>query len=302
MSRSCRFYCTLIGISRISSIPSAAGWGSSIGTTSDADTKCGRPSEDSDLLPPLEELFDKFQEDLAEGDGCIDRLGELADTLWREVIAEVEANSTQSNEQIPIKEETSRVSAVVDQAPGIVEIDAGSKSMSHAPQPAPVPNSCISELTAEQVPAENISLQDVKVKREPATDMDTVYGTYDEATNCITIIYSGEDDDVQIEESVQEVSTEILQTQNDEPMSLIPVHTYADHLSPYTCQDSMSPSSFHSDDTDSSIPISKRDSNFSDKGYESHDSPFDDTGSVHETSLLTDLWQESFSELFPSLA
>lgn len=97
VSRSCRFYCTLIGISRISSKPSAAGWGSSIGTTSDTDTKCRRPSEDPDALPPLEELFGELQ-----GDDYIDRLEELAESLLREVTAEVEANTTRPNEQVII--------------------------------------------------------------------------------------------------------------------------------------------------------------------------------------------------------
>lgn len=101
VSRSCRFYCTLIGISRISSKPSAAGWGSSIGTTSDTDTKCRRPSEDPDALPPLEELFGELQ-----GDDYIDRLEELAESLLREVTAEVEANTTRPNEQVIISIES----------------------------------------------------------------------------------------------------------------------------------------------------------------------------------------------------
>ena len=169
---------------------------------------------------------------------------------------------------------------------------------SHVQSPVLVPASCISEVVSPgPAPVENLSSQDVKIKREPTNDVDTVYGTYDEATNCITIIYPGENDDIKIQESVQEVSSENIHNQTDEPMSL------TDHLSsPYTSHDSMSPSSIHSDDTDLSIPNNKRGSNFSDTGYESHGSPFDETTSTHEASVLTDLWHESFSELFPSLA
>lgn len=182
---------------------------------------------------------------------------------------------------------------MVDETSRIVEAN-NSRGMTQVPRPA----SC--GFSTNQTLPKNANLQDVKIKREPITDVDTVYGTYDEATNCITIIYPGEDDDIKIQESVQEVSTETLANQKDEQMTT-PVQ-YADHLSPYTCHDSMSPSSIHSDDTDTSTPASKQDSNFSDIGYESHGSPYDETISVPETSTLTDLWHESFSELFPSLA
>lgn len=185
------------------------------------------------------------------------------------------------------------------QAPNNVEVNAGSRSIRAVQQPALVSTSCIREVPPDLVPVEDVRLQDVKIKREPASDVDTVYGTYDEATNCITIIVN---DDIKIQESVQEISSEGIQNQIDEPMPLTPMHSYTDQLSPYASHDSMSPSSIHSDDTDSSMPINKQDSNLSDTGYESHGSPFEETCSVNETSVLTDLWHESFSELFPSLA
>ena len=190
---------------------------------------------------------------------------------------------------------------MVDETPGIVESNADPKSMNHLNQPAVDSKSSIDGLSSNEVKAKNI-LSDVKIKREPATDVDTVYGTYDEATNCITIIYPGENDNIQIQESVQEVSTEDVKNNIDEPMSEIPAHHYTDHMSPYTYHDSLSPSSIHSDDSDSKIHINKIDSSYSDKGYESHGSPFDETNSVQEGPALTDLWHESFSELFPSLA
>ncbi|KAJ8681574.1 hypothetical protein QAD02_017366 [Eretmocerus hayati] len=130
--------------------------------------------------------------------------------------------------------------------------------------------------------------EQVEIKEEPAQDAEMVYGTYDEATNCITIIYP--EDDV-------------------------------NHLAPnqYVCQnspsyDSMSPaSSYHSEDAESapskfdgthsgdaeSAP-SKFDGTHSDGGYESHGSPESSLNDVNDGSL-TNLWHESFSELFPSL-
>lgn len=51
--------------------------------------------EDPDPLPPLEELFADLQ-----GEDYIERLEELAESLLREVTAEVEANANQSNQQV----------------------------------------------------------------------------------------------------------------------------------------------------------------------------------------------------------
>lgn len=64
----------------------------------DADTRSGRPAEDPDPLPPLEELFSDLQ-----SDDYIERLEELAESLLREVTAEVEANPHRSNEQVSLE-------------------------------------------------------------------------------------------------------------------------------------------------------------------------------------------------------
>lgn len=132
---------------------------------------------------------------------------------------------------------------------------------------------------------------EVKVKQEPIiNDMDTVYGTYDETTNCITIIYPGKEEDIEIQESVQEVTS-------DESAYSLPTH-----LSPaYTFADSMSPASVRSDDIDVVESVGKLDS-LSDGGYESHGSPSIEISNSNAVEPLTDLWHESFSELFPSLA
>lgn len=172
--------------------------------------------------------------------------------------------------------------------------------------------------------------REIEVKEEPNSDMDTVYGTYDEATNCITIIYPGEDDRVRIQECVQEITSSensvhdesstvacrpidrldnSLKNSTNGNYLMSPAYTFADSIS--------SPSSINSEDSDGGISSSyKLESNLSDCGYESHDSPAQPrtivcneknfntapgTGSVGNVAL-TDLWHESFSELFPSLA
>lgn len=95
VSSSCRLYRVRAGISSIPLIPSAAGWTGTNGTFSDIDPKRNYTPQDSHTFPPFEDLFSEFQ-----GDGCIERLGELAESLLQEVTSGVEASSTETNEQV----------------------------------------------------------------------------------------------------------------------------------------------------------------------------------------------------------
>lgn len=125
----------------------------------------------------------------------------------------------------------------------------------------------------------------VQIKKEPVHDTEMVYGTYDEATNCITIIYPEEED-----VDMTHLSPKQYQQQLNSPS-----HSYGD---------SMSPVSTHSEDTEMmsvSDVNNKFDSAHSDVGYESHGSPASSISGANNASL-DDLWHESFSELFPSLA
>ncbi|KAG7204067.1 hypothetical protein KM043_001921 [Ampulex compressa] len=142
---------------------------------------------------------------------------------------------------------------------------------------------------------------EVEIKQEPDThDLDTVYGTYDETTNSITIIYPGDENSVGIQECVQEISTDST-GQTEDPKYLMP-NRYSYQFSPAnTYTDSMSPSSIHSEDTDPSF-TTKADANLSDGGYESHDSPKPEIRHAKSNIGLSDLWHESFTELFPTLA
>ena len=121
-----------------------------------------------------------------------------------------------------------------------------------------------------------ITFNSCDIKEESVQDTEMVYGTYDEATNCITII--------------------------------CPEEEYLQKSPSYSYVESMSPASIDSDDTEiiSATPVAtsllsnKLDCVMSDGGYESHDSPY--SSECTDNHTLTDLWHESFSELFPSLA
>lgn len=92
-----RLCCVLAGIYSIPYSPSAAGWNNTAGTVPDTNARSNNSPEDTDHLPPLEELFGDLQ-----GDDYIERLEELAESLLREVTAEVEANSHRTNEQVSV--------------------------------------------------------------------------------------------------------------------------------------------------------------------------------------------------------
>lgn len=140
---------------------------------------------------------------------------------------------------------------------------------------------------------------EIKQESETASDLDTLYGTYDETTNSITIMYPGEENDgcVGIQECVQEVvSTENVISQDDAVhLTSSGIHLCPKQFSPaYT--NSMSPDM--SDVDSCGVPSAKQldCASLSDGGYESHDSP-----QSHVSDVLFDLWSESFNELFPTL-
>lgn len=245
----------------------------------------------------MDELFGDIQ-----CDDYIERLEELAESLLREVTAEVEATTEGSSKQIVVKQDTSEESNDTKRMVGPTSKNVETSSVGggvNSYQPYPILTSessdAIQQHKTTKTPTGSFK-REIEVKQEPITnDMDTVYGTYDEATNCITIIYPGDDDSVRIGECVQEITSE-------EPAHLTPNYSYKDDFSPsYTLTDSMSPSSIYSDDSNVAVPSYKVETCLSDCGYESHDSPKPDNH-VAVTTQLTDLWHESFSELFPSLA
>jgi len=143
---------------------------------------------------------------------------------------------------------------------------------------------------------------EIKQESETASDLNTLYGTYDETTNSITIMYADEENDYVDIQCVQEVvSTDnnvVSQTADDAThltvSSGIHLH-YPTQFSPaYT--NSMSPAM--SDKDSCGIPSVKQldYTNSSDGGYESHDSPLS-----HMSDTTFGLELNELNELFPSL-
>ncbi|XP_031788086.2 LOW QUALITY PROTEIN: uncharacterized protein LOC116417701 [Nasonia vitripennis] len=281
-----RVGCTVPALgSAVSLKPSAAGWHSTDGTSSDPELKRQHTPEDPDALPPLEDLFSELQAD----DDYIERLEELAESLLREVTAEVETNPPQSNEQSPVKKESTErfdnTEKMVGQTPNYVEADTSGGSVAIVnPTTQNIPKgvtSIVPTVTLNSSGPITIA-ENIEIKEEPMHDAEMVYGTYDEATNCITIIYPED-------EVITRLSPNSIPIQSKQLLAS-PSHSY----------DSMSPASLHSDDAD--VAAGKLDSTaHSDGGYESHGSPAS-SDVAGANNALTDLWHESFSELFPSLA
>lgn len=136
---------------------------------------------------------------------------------------------------------------------------------------------------------------DINIKKENKTAKnnlcDTVYGTYDEATNCITILCQNDGDNINSIE-VNEI------IQDDDLLKNSHLNNDSIKNSPaYTFTDSLSPSSINSDDSDLINFTKQNDSNLSDYGYESHDSLNIDKYTTNCCDELADIPYE----LFPSL-
>lgn len=172
---------------------------------------------------------------------------------------------------------------------------------------------CSTASTPAVTPSTPIKTEiEIKEESEPTPDLETVYGTYDEATNSITIIYPDEESGecVGIQECVQEVVSTVehgggngvYHVADDVGVARLAVPSsthlgYSAQFSPaYT--DTMSPamSDVHSD-ADNYASAKLDCTSLSDGGYESHDSP-----EPRRSNSLADLWHESFTELFPTLA
>ncbi|KOX71001.1 X-box-binding protein 1 [Melipona quadrifasciata] len=248
---------------------------------------------------------DRKKAKLDELEETVRTLREQNESLLREVTAEVEANSHRTNEQVSTKENTTEKchysERVVGKTPKDVETDGTCRSMSTHQSWHPVSSTASTSYTTSTNAPVSIK-SEVEVKQEVEThDLDTIYGTYDEATNSVMIIYPGDETNVSVQECVQEVVTDG-SCSNDDQTYLTPNY-YTSQLSPcYTNTDSMSPSSVHSEDADNNYTHAKLDSNASDYGYESHGSPNSDIRLEKSNMDLSDLWHESFSELFPTLA
>lgn len=129
-----------------------------------------------------------------------------------------------------------------------------------------------------------------------SNDNDTLYGTYDEKTHCITILVNG--DDIATDEAVEEVYCDDHTTETEVSMPSIPLN----YSSPYSSSQSLSEATVEAPysssqllndaihDVKSPISIASNDC-----GYESIASP------LSYCSEMDELWNSSFNQLFPSL-
>lgn len=122
-------------------------------------------------------------------------------------------------------------------------------------------------------------------------DDTTLYGTYDEKTNCITIVMP--DENLQLDEVVEEVqycpSTAV------SIISPIP-DTYLDELSSLG---HVSPA--HSTLSSNVSLADAKALTVAESGYESLGSPGSSGSDLEPAMDFDDMWNDSFSELFPSL-
>ncbi|XP_018342746.1 PREDICTED: LOW QUALITY PROTEIN: uncharacterized protein LOC108748864 [Trachymyrmex septentrionalis] len=267
----------------------------------DTDARSNRTAEISDSILPLEELFNVFQS------ADVERFEELAESLLREVSPEVEANPPRSNEQVSVNEtpveKPDHPEALVGQTSKNVEASrTGGSIDSVSSYLRDTSNWFLEDCDTTKITSIKTETE-IKQESETASDLDTVYGTYDETTNSITIMYPGEENDgcVGIQECVQEVvssneSGAVSHAADDAVNLTVPSLgiqlRYSTQFSPAYIN-SMSPAMSDVDSYGIS-PTKQLDcASLSDGGYESHDSP------QSHMSELFDL--ESFSELFPAL-
>ncbi|CAD7088922.1 unnamed protein product [Hermetia illucens] len=217
---------------------------------------------DNSPLPSLQDLLEDFD---------ASKLEELAESLLADITADMERGN-----------------------PPCVPDDAKSPSRTER-----LPGSVVGSSAEHLEPSEDSSMYSIKPVEKPTksapqklnslstvADPETLYGTYDEKTNSITIVMP--DGDISVEEAVEVVCD----TPDEEDVMMDSTSSSAvdafDPIKEFLCPkepvvEAKSPLSTHS---------------ISDCGYESIGSPQSDMGSLQ----LDDIWSSSFTELFPSLA
>jgi len=245
---------------------SAAGNGLTVDTTNtQTKRKYQRISslEDNCSLPSLQDMLEDFD---------ATRLEELAESLLADVVTDLAVDSVGD----------SKTNAQTDSTPERVS------------------GSVVGSRTAILESTENFNdslntptKQRDHIKMEPQIDIDmdlddmsndneTLYGTYDEKTHCITIMVNG--DDVATDEAVEEVYCD--EDYKSEVSILSPIPS--SNSSP-VCSSSQSLGDAIGD-VKSPISIDSTES-----GYESIGSP------LSNCSDLDEMWNSSFNQLFPSL-
>lgn len=248
---------------------SAEGTGITVDTTNDQEKrKLQRLSsvEDNCSLPSLQDMLEDFD---------ASRLEELAESLLADVITNLADDPVgDCSPDAKTDGPTERVSRpVVGTRPAIVE------SPKNIDDSLNTPTRKRTHIKIEPKIEEDVCMDLDSV----SNDDDTLYGTYDEKTHCITILVSG--DDIATDEAVEEVYCDDDHSSEMSMLSPVPSHCSSiDHSSSQSLSDAI---------VDAKSPISISQS--SDCGYESIGSP------LSYCSDMDELWNSSFNQLFPSL-
>lgn len=245
--------------------------------------------EDNSSLPSLQDML---------GDYDLSGLEEFAESLLADVATELEDNFAASrngatkNESAAIGVLERMVGATTEQ----LESSKNTGRRSIEPCITRNPNKRHSNILTTQSPPkkfEKKSTQKSISSPTPESDNQTLYGTYDEKTNSITIVYP--DDSIPISEAIEEIICETSSSsssyidENDDV--IMPSVNESEYLNITQDLNLLAPKTNLSVSCDKSPMHSV----ISDSGYESLGSPVMDDN-------FNELWNSSFSELFPSLA
>ncbi|XP_055903353.1 LOW QUALITY PROTEIN: uncharacterized protein LOC129939384 [Eupeodes corollae] len=243
--------------------------------------------ENSGALPSLQDMLEDFD---------ATKLEELAESLLADITADLEGSNPEGHTDAPedagIAERLS--GSVVGTTPEIMESSQYTSSCSSSDDSG----ICLTTTTTEPTSLlTNIDTTANLQQQQPLdTGGETIYGTYDEKTNSITIVVG--DDAVAMNEAVEEVYCE-----GEEPPK-----------NEETIECGMTSDDIGDDDDDFdtsflSLPFDSKKNclksplsihSYSDPGYESIGSPQSDIGSTIST-FDEMAWTNSINELFPSL-
>jgi len=247
--------------------------------------------DNPEVLPSLPDLLDSL-----DGDVCLSHLDELAQSLLREAAEEMDTEHRQASAEVGTYGFQGKSSCykVVGSSPEDMETNRE------------LITSTASLKFTEQGKATSLCIPDIRdsspyllpnQKDTCDTSPESVFGMYDELTHTITIVIPQED--VCVEDAVQEVVTSETLSVPTSVLCTVPCKNEP-------IENPVSPCSFRTVDSLSSAPCSphlydtesvKVEPPLSDCGYESLDSPQSEISGDE----LVNIWNESFTHLFPTL-
>ncbi|XP_055856387.1 uncharacterized protein LOC129919510 [Episyrphus balteatus] len=241
--------------------------------------------ENCGSLPSLQDMFEDFDST---------KLEELAESLLADITADMEGSHpqghTDATQDAGIAERLS--GSVVGTTSEIMESGEYTNSSSCS-------DSGICLNNTDQIESSSLINTTQQQEQPPVDTGETIYGTYDEKTNSITIVVGDADDAVAMNEACEEVYCE-----GEEPPK-----------NEETIECGMTSDDIEEDDDDFDtgfLSLTSLDSrknclksplsihSYSDPGYESIGSPQSDIGSTIST-FDEMAWTSSINELFPSL-